>query len=52
MTTAPQLEQNPVDSPGDVQQESVEDLKELMEAVSSVEQIELSEEEITKIVGQ
>jgi hypothetical protein len=52
MTTAPQLEQNPVDSPGDVQQESAEDLKELMKAVSSVEQIELSEEEITKIVGQ
>ena len=52
MTTASQLEQNQFDPPEDAQQESIENLKEILEAVSAVEQIELSEDEIAGIVNQ
>jgi hypothetical protein len=52
MATAAQLEIDHVDPTEDKQQESVENLREILEAVSSVEQIELSEEEITLIIHQ
>jgi len=52
MPKATELDQPNVTTTERTRQESAEDLKEILDAVSSVEQIELSEDEIAGIVNQ
>jgi hypothetical protein len=52
MITGSQLSQSQVDSTDDEQQETIENLKLILESVAAVEQIELSEQKIAGIVNQ